>query len=321
MALTRLRNNALDPDTDITADQLDIGQIGGRRNLIINGGFDVWQRGTSFTSNGYTADRWLKIGNDGVNVSQTTDTTSFNGNSLRIECTANNGSYFGVAQYIELSKDYTATILPNMVLSAMVKSNTSNTVLRNYDGATNITSNAHSGNGQWEKLELVISGRTSVATDKMEISIDTTTPSVVFGNSLVGDYIECTNVQLELGSVATPFEHRPYGEELALCQRYYYKQSSDNDFIAIKWQESGGLYDNRYISEHYFPVTMRAVPTINVSCQDIHLMGVTYAIPEGIGGGSSSLHSCYVEYIMGASLNSNIAGRPRVFELTADAEL
>ena len=37
----------------------------------------------------------------------------------------------------------------------------------------------------------------------------------------VGNYWQITGVQLETGTVATPFEHKPYGEELALCQRYY----------------------------------------------------------------------------------------------------
>ena len=36
-----------------------------------------------------------------------------------------------------------------------------------------------------------------------------------------GNFIELTELQLEIGSVATPFEQRPYGMELALCQRYY----------------------------------------------------------------------------------------------------
>jgi len=35
------------------------------------------------------------------------------------------------------------------------------------------------------------------------------------------NYLQITGVQLEVGSVATPFEHRSYGEELALCERYY----------------------------------------------------------------------------------------------------
>ena len=42
-----------------------------------------------------------------------------------------------------------------------------------------------------------------------------------FKNTAASDVIEVTGVQLELGSVATDFEHRSYGEELALCKRYY----------------------------------------------------------------------------------------------------
>ena len=46
----------------------------GRRNLLINGGFDVWQRGTSFTPTGanpYTADRWLVYQSSTSNVTVT----------------------------------------------------------------------------------------------------------------------------------------------------------------------------------------------------------------------------------------------------------
>ena len=71
-----------------------------------------------------------------------------------------------------------------------------------------------------------------------------------------------TGLQLEVGSVATPFEHRSFGEELALCQRYYYRvQSSAEANIA-----TGNAWDAR--SSDYsirLPTTMRAAYTLGVS--------------------------------------------------------
>jgi hypothetical protein len=43
--------------------------------------------------------------------------------------------------------------------------------------------------------------------------------------SSTSNYVNITGVQLELGKVATPFEHRSFGEELALCQRYFQKST------------------------------------------------------------------------------------------------
>ena len=50
---------------------------------------------------------------------------------------------------------------------------------------------------------------------------------------LAGNYIHCTGVQLEKGTVATPFEVRPYATELALCQRYYVRFTGDGSFKPI----------------------------------------------------------------------------------------
>jgi hypothetical protein len=71
---------------------------------------------------------------------------------------------------------------------------------------------------------------------------------------------DITGVQLEPGSVATPFERRSYGAELVLAQRYYYK---DTDGTIHIWS---GKVDNAvtYHANTRFPVTMRAAPTVTL---------------------------------------------------------
>jgi hypothetical protein len=82
----------------------------------------------------------------------------------------------------------------------------------------------------------------------------------VAGNT--SNYWQIAGVQLELGSVATDFEHRSYGEELALCQRYYQRYGgTDNYFMLV-----GNAYDG---DTAFCPTTlqtrMRAAPTFATS--------------------------------------------------------
>ena len=75
----------------------------------------------------------------------------------------------------------------------------------------------------------------------------------------VGAYIEFTGVQLEVGRQATPFEYRSITEELALCQRYYYRHChADSDVIGTGMSYYSGT---AYATVH-FPVTMRQTPTL-----------------------------------------------------------
>jgi len=82
-----------------------------------------------------------------------------------------------------------------------------------------------------------------------------------------------SKVQLEVGNKPTPFEHRSIGEELALCQRYYYKWANDSGTtihsITLQAFNSTSAY-GKLID---FPVTMRAIPS---------------AIASGIFGASNS---------------------------------
>jgi hypothetical protein len=70
----------------------------------------------------------------------------------------------------------------------------------------------------------------------------------------IGNIFAITGVQLEVGSVATPFEHRPYTTELQFCQRYYYSGVVHNVTQAIGVSPF-----------HTHPVTMRAAPTITAT--------------------------------------------------------
>jgi len=87
------------------------------------------------------------------------------------------------------------------------------------------------------------------------------TPNQVNLFNEVNNYIGITGVQVEVGEGSTPFEHRSYGQELALCQRYYQqigKTSSGNDFFA-----SGFTTTNDFYGGGFLKTTMRASPTIS----------------------------------------------------------
>ena len=98
--------------------------------------------------------------------------------------------------------------------------------------------------------------------------------------SAAGKTIKLTNFQLEKGTVATPFEHRPIGTELALCQRYYYKEPSSAYRLGLL-DGSSANYPAAYV---FHPVEMRATPTtVFESLGDFwyNNAGETFFVPSG----------------------------------------
>jgi hypothetical protein len=83
------------------------------------------------------------------------------------------------------------------------------------------------------------------------------TATVAAGNTSVVVPSDATNVQLEPGPVATPFERRPIGIELALCQRYFVRRPN-NAFI----YSSNATVNQAYSLSTMLPVTMRDTPQV-----------------------------------------------------------
>jgi hypothetical protein len=91
-----------------------------------------------------------------------------------------------------------------------------------------------------------------------------------------------TGVQLEVGSTATSFDYRPYGTELALCQRYYY--------LIAKGTATSLIGSSSYFSATradgvlFIPSSMRGVPTFSLttgaSYYRVYLAGSSYSTPS-----------------------------------------
>jgi len=283
-------------------------QIGGRRNIIINGAMQVAQRGTSSTGNtsgGYkTVDRFkFDLTNLGTHTfAQSTDAPTGFKTALRVDCTTADASPAAgdllycttglEGQDLQQLKKGTSSA-EKITISFYVKSNKTGTyVLEIYDNDnTRHIANTYtiSSADTWEQKTITFAGDTSGAFDNDNAgsmylfwwigagtnytsgSTPTSWASVTTANRAAGLNVNIadntandwaiTGVQLEVGSVATPFEHRSFGEELALCQRYYYRRTIGTSYVdympyAIAYATTdiqGGIFH---------PVKMRASPSL-----------------------------------------------------------
>jgi len=284
------------------ADLNAIGVSGGRKNLIINGGFDVSQRGiyTTATSapDGYYLDRWaVDVNAITANIQQLTTTVA--GGTVKTMKIVATSSATGALQMYQVVEAFAALAGRTLTFSARVKSNQSSTRLQIYDGVSFIddAGSRHTGGGDWENLSLTFTPSSSSTTLNARITgydglIALTT----------GDYIEVANAQLELGSVATDFEHRSYGEELALCQRYYEAELSLSVWLS-EIAKLGSGYGRTFV---YFKVEKRTAPTVVV----------TVTNPSNGTNGTQ-----YISKIGFNVIKNSMTISDRLSSWTADAEL
>ena len=249
--------------TEVTAK--DTAARAGRKNWIINGSVIVSQRASyatavSATNDGYYQDRWTTVINNGVAATiQTKSTDQPNGqvgNCIRIITSAGgSAAECCVDQRIENPQQFAGKAV---TFSVWMKSNTNKAGISHYNNQDSfVAPTNHTGGGAWEKLTLTHTVNATGPTDfRLRLGLSQSGNTVVG----VGDYFEVTEAQMEYGSVATDFEHRSYGEELALCERYYEVTQGGT----TEYAETTG----NYLVSVPFRVKKRASPTLTVISAD-----------------------------------------------------
>jgi hypothetical protein len=301
-------------------------QIGGRRNIIINGAMNVAQRSTSVTGIGasagyFTCDRWkTEIGTTAgrFTMSQTADgPNGVSANCLKLDCTTADtsiaaGEYLFLANNIEgqdlqgIGKGVTGA--KQVTLSFYVKANAAFNFVVEFHDRDNDRTNGRifTTTTDWVRHEITFQADTTGAFDddnaaSARINFWLHAGSTYTGGTLATDWANkvqanraagidsffsstdnnffLTGVQLEVGSQATPFEHRSFAEELALCRRYCYVINGDlSESAGSTWGTGHMRAGNAAYCHLYFPVPMRTYPT-SVTVSDVaDFQIVTYGI-------------------------------------------
>ena len=222
-----LSNPADTQGGNLQATSINGGQLAGLRNRIINGDMRVAQRGSVTSSSAYTLDRWI-VNSSGASVTTVQGGVSFTGTTLANALTIQGAASVtgtGIQQRIESlnSRDlagktvtisfwtYQDTGATTTPLISLYRANTLDT----FSGITlDSASQSYSvPTATWTFVSKTFTVSTSAIYGLM---LDISSVGAILG----GKTAYFANVQLEVGSVATTFEQRPYGMELALCQRY-----------------------------------------------------------------------------------------------------
>jgi len=246
-------------------------------NLIINGNFDIWQRGTSFTyTNSFApsyADRWRVQGTGGGTVSRQNHVlgqTDVPGEPAHFLRTTGGSGAISVIQLVEGARSLAGrTITVSFYLRTASATSVRTQVIQRFGigGSGDVTQAASFESatvGAFAKHSFTyttagLSGKTIGTGSHTYISIES--------NSTPNNF-DISQVKVEIGDTATPFKRRHPSEELALCQRYYQKtyeldvfpgDTSENKEGAFFGVVVGGAST---IGSYHGPVRMRDTPSV-----------------------------------------------------------
>jgi hypothetical protein len=243
-------------------------------NVIINGAFDIWQRGDSFAAvanNAFTADRW-RVQSSVTPTSRTVERLALAGAISNIE----NVSYYlrstvntigsGTSTRLECRIEDASTLAGKTVTfswygkqASAVSSRVSIRQVFGTGGSAQVIpyDETHAYTTSWQRhsatfLMPSIVGKT--------ISSDSYVQILLFQDDSTGSALDITGVQLEQGSIATAFRRNSPNiqAELAACRRYYYQTSSSGPYsyfgLGMGYSATNGFF---LIS---LPTTMRIAP-------------------------------------------------------------
>jgi len=247
-------------------------------NILINGGFDVAQRGTTISGIGsakYTLDRW-RATSSGADSTVTQVSGATYPKALRLTgAGSTSGTY--LQQRVESANSrhlagQTATF------SVYLRASTAKTVEFSIGYASGGTDTFSGTTG-------IASANFSVTTTDTKFTWTGSMPSAATTGIQVelkissqgSAWYEASNAKLEIGSIATDFEPRSYGEELALCQRYYYElKVGSGTFAGI------AVGSNSIRFGVTLPVPLRASPSIASNGNVTHRSGNVNSSTNGV---------------------------------------
>jgi hypothetical protein len=275
------------------------GPLAGFRNFIINGNMAISQRGTSFTSiNTYNLDRYRTFGGPITHtITQQDSIATYSPSRYALRAARNSGATetneLGIAQGIESQNSYalrgkTVTVSFRARCGANFSSASSTLLVRVFTGTgtdENPVSMTSMNADVSQSVILTTSLQTFSVTGTLSASLTQATLAFSYaatGTAGANDWFEITDVQLEMGNRATPFERRSYGQELALCQRYLPAiNATGNGYVDVGYIQALNQMNTIY----HFLVPTRTAPT-GMTVNNIGSLGMT---TQSAGGTWSSV--------------------------------